>query len=369
MASNRTRGLPSTVPPPISDSNRAPSSSKSSTASQSKVNGHLICPHCSDEIIDPVGKKKGHPSIQCNGPCQMWLHRQCAGLSKAAFETAGASSAPFFCHQCIISSQNQEITNLKTKLKEVILDIAHLKSEIHSLKSNMTNPLSINDSVNDPTNVTSIASHSLASPQSNSMSNKSHDKKLNLVFHGIPECPAGTSFNARMDNDYNAVLSAIGSDDQSLIRDCIHLGKFQSSNSNPRPILVKFNNMKTVHSILFRPNSASDHGISIKKDLSLHDRKINSILLKERHRLITEENTAKNRIKIRGNKIFIGGHFHGDVQNNDFVPFPSLSDIAPSLSDLSPAQSSNSTQGIPPIQSSNPSPLNSRQSGGTRDAS
>ena len=230
----------------------------------------------------------------------MWLHRQCAGLSKAAFETAGASSAPFFCHQ------NQEITNLKTKLEEVILDIAHLKSEVHSLKSNMTNPLSINDSVNDPTNVTSIASHSLASPQSNSMSNKSHDKKLNLVFHGILECPAGTSFNARMDNDYNAVLSAIGSDDQSLIRDCIRLGKFQSSNSNPRPILVKFNNMKTVHSILFRPNSASDHGISIKKDLSLHDRKINSILLKERHRIPLKTGLRFGGIKCSLEVVFMG---------------------------------------------------------------
>uniref|UniRef100_A0A1X7TK40 PHD-type domain-containing protein n=1 Tax=Amphimedon queenslandica TaxID=400682 RepID=A0A1X7TK40_AMPQE len=364
MASNRTRGLPSTVSSPMT-----PGSSKGSTASQSKVNGHLICPHCSDEIIDPVGKKKGHPSIQCNGPCQMWLHRQCAGLSKAAFEAAGASSAPFFCHQCIIASQNQEITNLKTKLEEVTRDIAHLKSEVDSLKSNMANPLSINDSVSDPTNVTSIPSHSPASPHSNTLSNKSHDKKLNLVFHGIRECPTGTSFNARMDNDYNAVLSAIGSDDQSLIRDCIRLGKFQSSNSKPRPILVKFNNMKTVQSILFRPNSASDHGISIKKDLSLHERKINSILLKERHRLITEENTAKNQIKIRRNKIFIRGRSHGEVRDNDFVPFPSLSDVAPSLSDLSPVQSSNSTQGIPSIQSSNPSPLSSHQSGGTSDAS
>ena len=316
--------------------------------SQSKRDGLLVCPNCFDVIIDPVGKKKGQPSIQCNGPCHMWLHRQCAGLSKAAFDAAGASSDPFFCSQCIIASQHQEISTLKSKLEEVICEISHLKSEIADLKGNLTDPSP------DTDNDTDAPTHPVNTPQSTVVSQRQYDKKFNLVFHGIPECPPGTPFSTRFDRDHNSVISAIGSDDSvSTIRDCMRLGKYRNSNSRPRPVLVKFNNMKSVNSVLLRSNSSSNHGISIKRDLSLQERKTNSLLLKERYRLSTEENVAKHQIKFRGNKLLIGNRPHGEVQGNDFVTFPSLGEVAPSLVNLS-----NTTSNTPSI-----SPLSPRQSG------
>ena len=41
-------------------------------------------PICDDVIVDAVGKKSGHDSVECNGACSTWLHRCCAGLSKSA---------------------------------------------------------------------------------------------------------------------------------------------------------------------------------------------------------------------------------------------------------------------------------------------
>ena len=49
-----------------------------------KANVNIICPMCSNEIINPVDKKKGQQFILCNGPCNKWLHQQCADLSKEA---------------------------------------------------------------------------------------------------------------------------------------------------------------------------------------------------------------------------------------------------------------------------------------------
>ena len=73
------------------------------------------------------------------------------------------------------------------------------------------------------------------------------DRKFNLVFLGIPESPAGTDYRKRLQNDYEAIHSAISSgsskDELSSVslRDYIRLGKYNRQNERPRPILVKFN--------------------------------------------------------------------------------------------------------------------------------
>uniref|UniRef100_A0A1X7UJ62 Uncharacterized protein n=2 Tax=Amphimedon queenslandica TaxID=400682 RepID=A0A1X7UJ62_AMPQE len=166
-----------------------------SATSQAITNGHLICPTCSEEIVDPVGKKKGHQSIECNGPCHMWLHRQCAGLSRAAFDAAGASNDPFFCPQCVISNQNQEITTLKLKLDEVLNELSALKNEVANLKTEVSQHLVQDDNNPDSIPTDSTMPRTSARPVGNSsrvnMQNRSlpRDRSCNLVIYGIPECP------------------------------------------------------------------------------------------------------------------------------------------------------------------------------------
>ena len=41
-----------------------------------------ICPISDDVIKDSSLKTKGHDSMFCDGVCNTWLHRGCAGLSK-----------------------------------------------------------------------------------------------------------------------------------------------------------------------------------------------------------------------------------------------------------------------------------------------
>ena len=80
-------------------------SARSSQKAQKKV----ICPICSEWTEDKAGKKKGHDAIFCDGACQEWLHRQCAGPSKASFEAASASNLLFLCPRCLLLQQATEL--------------------------------------------------------------------------------------------------------------------------------------------------------------------------------------------------------------------------------------------------------------------
>ena len=103
-------------------SSSKPVSSNTYTSSPkplAKAKVNVICPMCSDEIIDSVDKKKGQQSILCNDPCNKWLHQQCADLSKEAFEAAGSSPDPFYCFHCVNAGQKQEITELKAQLENL----------------------------------------------------------------------------------------------------------------------------------------------------------------------------------------------------------------------------------------------------------
>ena len=104
MSNTRRRGQTTgkTPPPSPTVESSLPVSNKKA-ASKEK----FICPICDDVIVDAVGNKSGDDSIQCDGRCATWLHRRCAGLSKAAFNDLASCkvSEPFFCPMCRLNQQ------------------------------------------------------------------------------------------------------------------------------------------------------------------------------------------------------------------------------------------------------------------------
>ena len=164
-----------------------------------------------------------------------------------------------------------------------------------------------------------------------------YDRKFNLVFLGLPESTAGTPFRVRQKHDNDLVsstISSLSSDSQppDSIRDHFRLGKYDKSISCPRPLLVKFNSVMTVYSVLSLNSRLSalgeDTSVVIKKDLSKEERKCESLLLKERYRLIDSEGLDKQSIRIRGNKLYINSKLYGEAQPDGFTL---LSDVAPCL--------------------------------------
>ena len=215
----------------------------------------FICPICLEKVEDATGKKKGHDSVFCDGACQEWLHRQCAGLSKAAFSLVRSSSESFHCPRCLIARQSAEIASLKDSVKQLSSEISNLKAMVVSLCERDKVPLAESPPTVSPDAVPvslprSNESHSTSlQPQSHhgskSLSSVS-DRKFNIVIFGVSELSDCSSRFLRHDHDFQEVsliLSnlELGPNRSSSIRDCHRLGKYVSSSVRPRPLLVQLN--------------------------------------------------------------------------------------------------------------------------------
>ena len=63
-----------------------------------KKGEEYICPICTELIIEGTDKVEGHNAIYCEGTCDSWLHHQCTGLSKPAFQLF--VNKPYRCPHC-----------------------------------------------------------------------------------------------------------------------------------------------------------------------------------------------------------------------------------------------------------------------------
>ena len=104
--------------------------------------------------------------------------------------------------------------------------------------------------------------------------------ELSLPY-GINESPPNTAKPDRTKNDLLNFLPVLNSVDSSIqnasIKDLYRLGKFDPSQTRPRPILVKFLCRIDVNTILSNRNLIKKPVI-IKTDMSKDERKIESML-------------------------------------------------------------------------------------------
>ena len=288
----------------------------------------VICPICEETVEDASSKKRGHDAIFCEGACQDWLHRQCAGLSKVNFDAAKASNLPFLCPCCRLSDKSTELSALKATVDELVAEVSKLKSfcssvtgdNLASLTHSHSETKAASSSANSVELLHPIKGHPTSQqPQSHhgskSLSSVS-DRKFNIVIFGVSELSDCSSRFLRHDHDFQGVsliLSnlELGPNRSSSIRDCHRLGKYVSSSVRPRPLLVQLNSTADVSKVLSKRHSVPS-SISIKPDLSLADRKIEALLLKERWQLI-QSGIDRRFIKVRGSKIFVKNQLHGKV--------------------------------------------------------
>uniref|UniRef100_A0A1X7SEC5 Uncharacterized protein n=1 Tax=Amphimedon queenslandica TaxID=400682 RepID=A0A1X7SEC5_AMPQE len=131
----------------------------------------------------------------------------------------------------------------------------------------------------------------------------------------------------------------------SVIRDCVRIGRYDRNHQQPRPLLVKFNCSKSVNTIIKR-SSDLPQGITVKKHLTKHERYINSVLLRERYRLVTDDGIEKRSIKFLGNQLLVNGRPRGEASATGFKQYPTSGQLTPTLnnidssSDTSPTDSS-----------------------------
>lgn len=343
-------------------------SSRAKKNSQSKksdlYDSPQLCPVCLDTIIDAKDGQEGQDSVCCEGVCNGWIHRRCAGLSLAAFAVISSSSnsQPFYCPNCRLDRQSQEIADLKATIQQI-------SESVQRLQPNQTAKLKL-PVVPQAIQVGASYAAVAATPVSISPPTTTHvvqrlrpDRRFNLVIYGIKESPKGTQRHIRSAHVIEAATSILSSVDSSItelsIRDCYRLGKY--SEERCRPVLATMNRSSEVTSVLANRRQLSHFpDISIKPDLPPEVRKVESILLKQRRDLISSGTEARS-IKLRKDTLFVNGRKHGVVINSQFqlcsghLSAPS-SNVTPA--DQSTALSSSSTsahQANPQINTSSDS--------------
>ena len=267
------------------------------------------------------------------------MHRQCAGLSRFAFDKLG-ESIPYLCSYCTLNKQYKEICSLKDTVETLTNRIVELES---ACKPNVSQPATAQVIKDSTQSGTTIEVQSDSTPGDASKNNNSHsvisnssaqqpqcpappkppqvtpDKKFNLIFYGISESPINTPRTDRQQHDFHQISLILSSIDTSLtsasIKDFYRLGKFSASNtSSPRPILVKFLRTFEVTYVLSK-RSQLKQPISIKPDMSRDERASEAAFLKERWNLI-QEGTDRKSIKLRNNEIYINNKLHGRLEKS-----------------------------------------------------
>ena len=274
----------------------------------SKKAKSLVCKVCEDEVTD---QSKTKDSIFCEGMCDGWIHRYCAGLSTTAFLHFQASSEPFICPHCKLLTQGEQLSNMMQVINALQLEIAELKlnnTSAPAIDIPYTEVLQTQVSTEPPrqeTRPTTVKS--------------TEDRKFNVVVYGLKECEEGTKRHERLNKDTESAVSALKPTNPNVsdnsIKDCIRLGKYDTKRTRPRPLLVKLSNARDPLLILTnRFKLAATPDIS---DMTKEERSIESILLKERRRLINLGTDSKT-IKIRGKSLLISNKRQGYVENMEF---------------------------------------------------
>ena len=150
-------------------------------------------------------------------------------------------------------------------------------------------------------------------------------------MYGLEENPSNTTTQDRLQMDVKNVTSAFSKlesppIDESSIKDCYRLGKYNPEVNRPRPVLVKFLRYADASSIL-NGKSKLTKPVFVKPDLTAEERVAESLLLKERRCLI-EKGVARQFIKIRNQSLFVLNKLHATIQNQQLQLMNTLSATA-----------------------------------------
>ena len=224
---------------------------------------HHICPICEDPVLDAKGHKKGQDAIFCDGTCQSWLHRRCAGLSRTAFQTKVSCNKEFYCPSC-------RLINLETLVADMQKELTMLKSVVSAKSPTVSNENEPGQDNEKQTTLSKLYSSAVSGdlpPQplcTNTIATGSRsslpeaiegNRKYNILVFCITESQQGTPRLKRWKSDRQAVQSVLssleeGSGHTGTVRDCRRIGRYAPNKGQARPILVSLSSTMDVANAL-----------------------------------------------------------------------------------------------------------------------
>ncbi len=94
-----------------------------------------VCPICDQPVRDEGEGGCAQDALLCEGDCQCWQHRWCAGVSKERYATLSSSEDPFLCSSCTIAGQQAAITGQQADIACLRECLNALCDEVKALKA------------------------------------------------------------------------------------------------------------------------------------------------------------------------------------------------------------------------------------------
>ena len=126
------------TPRPQNTGPKHPRSREEANQSGKRAKGNHVCPICDEVIKEQIKNKTGDNCIYCEGNCEAWLHRKCAGLSQVNFSEhrkLGDKEA-FFCLHCQLKAYNAELTALKSSVQSLSTIISQIEKKLTAQQQN-----------------------------------------------------------------------------------------------------------------------------------------------------------------------------------------------------------------------------------------
>ena len=126
-----------------------------------------------------------------------WLHRKCVWMSKLPYDKLSKSDDPYYCPNCASARHSHEISDLRKQVKaltDALVGVKALESKVADLEGKLS---TVRDGFASG-NVICSSGFVPPTPVTNSNTNQHrkssvfHDRNLNLIIRGIPECPPNT---------------------------------------------------------------------------------------------------------------------------------------------------------------------------------
>ena len=108
----------------IKESIMPPKKSPKKNASGSKTS----CDLCTKLIAEDKEQ-----AIQCEGTCQQWYHRYCAGVSTKLFKHLSSNDSPFICMSCRQQFQDAQVSQLQSEVANLRSELLELRKLVHSI--------------------------------------------------------------------------------------------------------------------------------------------------------------------------------------------------------------------------------------------
>jgi len=184
------------------------------------ANGEEILCHVYDQaIIEASDEAEGHEAVFCEGECQGWIHRHCAGLTRPAFNSLSAS-IPYLCSYCTCTRQYKEICSLKDTIEDLTNRLAKFEKPQNPTQSTEvpTRPPQLPVSADE--HITTMIDDYISEEKEKAK------RRLNIIIHNIPES-ASDDGNTRKKHDIDFVTDICQQhlNTNITINKCFRLGK------------------------------------------------------------------------------------------------------------------------------------------------